>query len=264
MNTHGTDRKAPSIRQLRDLLGFVVGIVTEIIMEFFFRLSFDEAKALLQSKGAIAKKLKMALSEVFVMDADEYAAQREYWENFYQTYLGFAADFESVAIPEKPVDGKWRLIFIPQGLSMNVAFEAYGKILIAHDSQWSMWKYTDDLDTAITHNIRTSATSYVIWVRDEQESDEEFRGRSTKQADPDQLIGVTVLERLVHGAVHFMETKQHLDFNGITLCSGSRNALGHVPDVYSKLGNRRVNVFWCNLDFANQNGGVRRAVSLPT
>lgn len=263
MNAHGTDRNTPSIKQLKDLLGFVVAIVTEIVTEFFFRLSFDEAKALLQSKGSIAKKLKMALSEVFVTDADEYAAQRAYWENFYQTHFGLVADFAEVSIPEKPVDGKWRLIFIPQGLTMNAAFEAYGKILVTHDTSWSMWKYANDLDAAITRNIRTSSVSHAIWVRDEQESDEEFRGRSTEQVDPDQLIGVTVLERLVHGMVHFMETKQHLDFNGITLCSGSRRADGGVPCVRWGPDSRQVKVNWCNRGDALQCGGVRRAVSLP-
>lgn len=270
MNTHGTDRSsvpttptAQQIKQLGILLGFVLEVVTRIVTRFFFGLSPDEAKALLQGKGELSKKLKVALASVFVMDADPYAEQRMYWEAFYEKYLGLATDFGSVAIPEKPIDGKWRLIFILQGLTMNAVAEAYGKILVAHDPSWSIWKYVNDLDTAITRNIRTSATAYAIWVRDEQESDEEFRGRSTSQADPDQLIGVTVLERLVHGAVHFAETKQHLDSNGITLCSGSRDADGGVPCVGWIPDDRQVSVGWYYLDDVHQRGGVRRAVSLP-
>jgi len=269
MNTHGTDRSVPTaptaqqVKQLGILLGFVLEVVTRIVTRFFFGLSPDEAKALMQGKGELSKKLKVALASVFVMDADPYAEQRMYWETFYQKYLGLAADFSTVAIPEKPIDGKWRLIFILQGLTMNAAFEAYGKILVAHDPSWSMWKYASDLDAAITRNIRTSAISYAIWVRDEQESDEEFRGRSTSQVDPDQLIGVTVLERLVHGIVHFVETKQHLDFAGITLCSGSRSADGNVPSVRWFPAHHQVGVDWYDLDNVYQRGGVRRAVSLP-
>lgn len=261
MNVHGTDRSLPSIRQLKDFLGFVVAIITEIATEFFFRLSPDEAKALLQNKAALGKKLKATLSEVFVMDADPYAEQRTYWETFYQKYFGFAADFSLVPIPEKPVDGEWRLIVILKGLTMNQAAEAYGKLLIAHDPEWKLWQYADDLDKAITRNIRTSAESYAIWVRVGQESDEEFRGQTTRQADPDMLIGVTLLERLIHGMVRFVETKQHLDYNGFTLCSGSRDSVGNVPRVHWNPDYRWVLVYWYDPDNSNRDGGVRRAVA---
>lgn len=270
MNTHGTDRSvstavptARQIKQLGILLGFVLEVVTRIVTRFFFELSPDEAKALLQGKGELSKKLKVALAPVFVMDADKYAAQREYWENFYRTYFGLVADFSQVAIPEKPTDGKWRLIFILKWLNMNAAAFEYQRILVEHNPQWSVLKETDDLDAVIIYNIRTSAESYAIWVRDEQESDGEFRGRSTSQSDPDQLIGVTVLERLVHGVVHFAETKQHLDHKGVTLCSGSRDVDGYIPQVFWNEDACRVRVDLCPLGGMHQDGGVRRAVSLP-
>lgn len=261
MTTHGTDR-VPSIKQFKAFLGFVVAVVTEIAMQFFFRLSPDEAKALLQNKATLEKKIKSALAPVFGSCViDEYAEQRAYWENFYRKHFGMDADFGAVNIPEKPSDGRWRLIFIPKGLTMNQAAEAYRKILVMHDASWSLWRYTDDLDAAIPNNIRTSVQSYAVWVRGEQESDHEFRGQSTREADPDQLIGVTVLERLVHGAVHFVETKQHLDHVGVTLCSGSRGTDGNVPNVHWSPGSRTVDVYWRGLDDSSRNGGVRRAVS---
>ena len=34
------------------------------------------------------------------------------------------------------------------------------------------------------------------------------------------------------GAQYFFETGKHLDFSNITLCSGSRDSDGNVPDVY--------------------------------
>lgn len=266
MNTHRTDRSVPTdqqIKQLGILLTFVLDIVTRIVMRYFFALNSDEVKATLQSKGALSQKIKKALSEVFVIAADGYAAQRTYWEGMYLTHFGTEADFSEVVIPEKPQFGKWRLIFILKGLTMNHAAALYRKILVAHDPQWKLWQYADDLDVAIVRNIRTSAESYAIWVRDEQEADEEFRGQTTCQVDPDQLIGITVLERLVFGIVHLIETKQHLDVKGITLCSGSRYADGRVPCVGWFPGIRWVDVGWYDLGGSSPDGGVRRAVSLP-
>ncbi|MDO8565988.1 MAG: hypothetical protein Q7S04_02250 [Candidatus Moranbacteria bacterium] len=251
------------VKQLGILLGFILEIVTRIVTRYFFALNSDEAKATLQNKGALSKKIKVALAPVFMMAVDEYAAQRTYWEGIYLTHYGMAADFGEVTVPEKPTVGKWRLIFILKGLTMNHAAAMYRKILAAIDPPWQLVQYIDDLDAQIPYNIRTSAESYALWVRDGQEADEEFRAQTTSQADPNQLIGVTPLERLVHGAAHFVETKQHLDEKGITICSGSRNADGCVPCVCSYPDSREVCVFWYNLGYSFSAGGVRRTVALP-
>lgn len=265
MNTHGTDRVVPTVQQIKQLgilLGFVLEVVTRIVTRYFFALSSDEAKALLQSKGALSAKIKEALGPVFVVVVDEYAAQRTYWEGIYRTHFGIDTDLSGIMIPPKPLEGKWRLLFILQGFTINRAIVAYCGVLVAHDSKWKVWQYMDDLD-AVTKSIRTTVESYAIWVRDEQESDQEFRGQTTRQVDSDQSVGVTLLERLIHGAVHFVETKQHLDEKGFTLCSGSRDAGGFVPGVDWRPGLRQVDVRWYDLDDAYSCGGVRRAVALP-
>ncbi len=95
------------------------------------------------------------------MAADEDVAQRAYWEGIYGTHFGMEADFSEVLIPEKPSVGKWRLIFIFKGLTMNHAAAMYRKILVARDPQWNLRQYAD-LDVAITRNIRTSAESYAV------------------------------------------------------------------------------------------------------
>lgn len=266
MKNHGTDRLIPTtqqVKQLGILLGCVVAVVTEVVTRVFFSLSSDERKALLQSKEMLATKVKKGLSKVFPAAADKYAAQRVYWEGIYSTHFGMEANFSEVVIPEKPSVGKWRLLFILKGLTMNHAAAMYRKILVTHDPKWRLWQYADDLDAAITRNTRTSAESYALWVRDEQEADEEFRGQSTRRVDPDQLIGVTVPERLVHGTVHFVETKQHLDKKGVTLCSGSRDVGGDVPGVYWGPGYCGVGVRWYDLGGSHPDDGVRRAVVLP-
>ena len=77
---------------------------------------------------------------------------------------------------------------------------------------------------------------------------------------PDGMIGETFLEWLVHGAVHFVETKQHLDEKGLTLCTGSRDASGDVPGVVWDLDYRRADVYWYDVGRTPPGAGLRRVV----
>jgi hypothetical protein len=145
---------------------------------------------------------------------------------------------------------------------MNHAAAMYRKVIVAHDSNWGFRKHNDDLDATVTNNARISKESYVICLRDEPEPDKEYLGRSAHDADPDQKFGVTLLERLIHGLMYFIETKRHLDEKGWTLCSGSRCAGGAVPYVYWSPDGREVRVSWCGVWGAASSGGLRQAVSL--
>lgn len=268
MNTHGTDRQTPKLatrKQLAQTIGFSVGVMTEIIIEHFGSLSFDEAKARLQAKSQLGDLIKAALAPVFVIPTpevvvDEYAMQRLYWQTFFQNHFGQTVDLSQVPIPPKPAAGRWRLIFILSGMMIAVVIAALRKVLAAHDPAWTVWQWRDDLDQVVTENAKSPTETYALWVRDEQESDLEFRSQSTAEVDPNLSIGVTLLEHLLHQLVHFVETKTHLDVEGFTLCSGSRIADGDVPSVYWNGDRRRVRVGWCHSTGADPYGGVRRAV----
>jgi len=242
MNAHGTDRPVPTaqqIKQLGILLAYAIEIVTRVVTRYFFTLSFDEIKVLLQNKDALSKKIKVALAPVFVLTTDEYAAQRAYWESIYSKHYGMDADFSEVAVPRKPSNGKWRLIFIIKDLTMNRAAAMYRKILVDHDPECELQQTAADLDTHIPRNIRTSAESYATWVRDEPEADSGPIG----QIASDQLVGISLLERLVYNTVHFIETKRHPD-NSSMRCPGSQTAKGCVPSVGWFLGGRKVSISW--------------------
>lgn len=266
MKTHGTDRFMPTTQQLTQLgilLGFVISIVTEIVTRFFFALNSDEAKALLQSKGVLSRKISDAFSEVFVATADEYTVQRTYWEGIYSTHYGIDADFSQVVVPKKPCDGKWRLVFMPKGLIINQAAVAYQKVISDHDPKWELKQAVDDLDAAVTHNIRTQIADYAFWVCDEQEADKKLYAQATKQAIPHQSLGITVRERLVCGAVHFIETKRHLDEQNSTLCFGSRYSDGSIPYIYCNRDDYSVSVCWGDAEKSCHDAGVRQVVVSP-
>lgn len=259
METRGTDQaQTLGNEQLALLVGNVVTAVVSIATPYFLGLSADEAKAILSS-GGHKKQMVVLLAPLFA-NADPHAAQRAYWEKVYALHFGVETDFSGAVIPTKPTDGKWRLIGIAKGLSMNHAAAMYAKILRAHNSRWNLWKYNDDLDHTVTKNARTSGESYFIWVQGGLDPDAAYLGKSTRDADPDGLIGETLLERLVHGAVRLVETKQHLDEKGITRCSGSRDSDGDVPYVCWDSGSRGVRVGWCVIGRASPGRGLRQAV----
>lgn len=229
------------IEQLGSLAGFIVDFLSTI-------LNFSQVEYWLSNKTELKKKLR----EVFFI-VDEFYEIRQNWQDFYKTHFNWDVDFSQVIIPQKP-KGKWRLLFIPKGMTLNFAFQICQKL-------FTSWKYYDDLDKKVSKNIRNTSTHYAVWVRDEVEPDQEFLGKSIRQADPDMLIGITLLERILFEIKFFTETGNHLDIKGLTYCSGSRDADGNVPLACLGFdGKFRVN--WSSLDLCHSMYGIRSAVSL--
>jgi hypothetical protein len=230
------------MEQLGSLAGFIVDFLATV-------LNATAVTYWLGHKTELKKKLR----EVFSI-ADEFSEIREEWQKFYKTHFNWDVDFSQVLIPIKPVDGKWRLIFIPKGMTLNFAFKICEKL-------FSSWKYYDDLDKAISKNIRNTESHYAVWVRDEIEPDAEFLGKSTRETDPDMKVGVTLLERIIFEIKYFTETGKHLDIKGLTFCSGSRDSGGYVPGACLYYdGEFRVS--YSGLGDSSSDYGIRSAVSL--
>jgi hypothetical protein len=186
--------------------------------------------------------------------AQDYQKERKDWEKFYQNHWNEQVDFTKVRISEKP-KGDYRLLIIKQDLTLEAVFQKCKELFNA-------WKFTDKpLDDVVTQNSRTPNTHYAIWVRNGVEPDPEYLGKSTKDADPDMKIGITLLERLILEIKHYEETKQHLDIKRVTLCTGSRYADGYVPCVYWSSDYSELLVSWHYLGYCNPWFGLRRAVS---
>ncbi|TSC89859.1 MAG: Uncharacterized protein G01um10143_349 [Parcubacteria group bacterium Gr01-1014_3] len=146
------------------------------------------------------------------------------WQNLYLE-LGLKVDISNLKIPA-PEPGFTRLILIPEGMTPNKAFALLKK-------KTQAWKYTDNLDTITS--IRDTKKTYVIWVRDRQEADEELKNKSADDLKRDGVNCITLIERLLYELKFFTETLQggqagkHLDEKNWTLCAGSRFQDGSVP-----------------------------------
>ena len=167
---------------------------------------------------------------------------------------GITCDTSRVVIPDQQL-GFDRLIVVPKGLTMN-------QMVKIMRTKFDMWLYTDDLDKAIIKNDRSNDKSaYAIRVSDRVEADEEYKNLSAKQIAEQGVDGITVLERLLYELMYFTETGKHLDVDNYTLCTGSRDADGSVPDVYWSPDYRKVSVYWCSPDDSADRLRTRAVVS---
>ena len=182
------------------------------------------------------------------------------WTAFYQKYFGLTADFSGLKIPQKPTEGNWRLLVILQGLTNNQVYDACVK-------QFACWRYSDNLDKVVPTNERDSKNGgYAVWVRDTVEADPVHKNKSANTIKEAGLKTETLLERMIHELVYFSETLQdggqagkHLDVNNVTLCSGSRDSDGSVPDAYWR--GSRFQVLWYYTDYCDGYLRSREVVS---
>lgn len=237
--------RKPSIKERWEQLGSLAGFIVDFLATL---LSFEQVNYWLGKKNELKKKLREVFSIV-----DEFVEIRQGWQVFYKTHFEWDVDFSLVVIPPKPTEGKWRLLFVPKGMTLNFAFKICEKL-------FKSWKYYDDLDKKVTKNIRNTDNHYAVWVVDGVEPDQEFLGQSTRQADPDMLIGITLLERILFEIKYFSEIGSHLDVKGLTFCSGSRVADGDVLSAYLS-GDGWFSMFYYGLDYSNSEYGIRRAVA---
>ena len=178
-------------------------------------------------------------------------------QNFYAEDFGLGMDFYQVPIPPYH-HGFDRLLIIPQGLILDRVIAEY------HHHSIKFWQYAEDLDGVLDWDKeeRTAKDgNYAIWVRDRQEADEELKNLSANQIKERGITTETLIERLIHGLIYFIETGHHLDERNITLCSGSCNQVGYVPSVGWDRLCGEVGVYWCNPVNALDNLRAREVVS---
>lgn len=242
-NKPGQNSRRPTVEMLADLTGVVIRVL--------WNLSFEQVRYWLGRKTQLAKKLM----QVFEIANDEYMTVREEWQKFYHEHFGVEADFTEVEIPPKPQSGSWRLIFLVQGITLNVT-------LAALRQKFKVWVNGEDLDGSVTVNTRKADKHYAVWVRTGEEPDAEYLGKSTREADSESKVGMTLLERLVLELKYFVETGKHLDAKGVTFCTGSRYSGGSVPSVCWDEPDGGVYVFTYSVDDSGSTCGLRQAVSL--
>lgn len=165
------------------------------------------------------------------------------WQQFYKQYFQLEVDLTDVRIPSKPIEGVWRLLLIPQGLTFDHP--------TLRDRRW-YWRHNDDLENSIKKNARTAKTSYALWVSDDDTPSAQYFEKSVKEVDPTLQIGQTLLEQMIHQLHRYPEGHKE-DLVG-TLCSGSSNGKW-VPCV-QWLG-PSVWILWKDINTPHRNCGIR-------
>lgn len=229
------------IRQITALAGFVGGVLAG--------LPYEQIQYWLKNKTLLREKLQ----GVFKI-AVQHDLSHTGWESFYSKYFGITVDLSEVKIPNTSVEGVWHAIFVPQGLTLNATIVAMRKVL-------KVWVHYKDLDGNVLTNTRTSMCSYAVLVRINNKPDAEYLGKSTRDADMEGKIGITLLERLLLGFKYFTDTGKHLDTKHMTLCTGSRDAEGDIPGVSWYTNSADVTVNFYTVDEMDEKHGLRRVIS---
>jgi len=211
-------------------LSRLVGDSTE---DFLDRLSIgkDAAQNVLGRGDELRTRAQKALAEIIGELSSDSIAE---WKRFYLDYFDLNVDLSGVKIPvwQKGLD---RIIVLAQRLT-------YGAVINVMRKKFNVWTYADDLDKAIDKNDRWPNESYAIRIRDRVEADEELKNISAEDLAKRGITGITCLERLIYELKYFSETGGHLDVQSVTMCSGSRDSDGDVPNVCFKDG--WVDVSW--------------------
>lgn len=139
------------------------------------------------------------------------------------------------------------------------------RVYEACEASFPSWRYTPDLDSGVPSDKDERHPKngiYAVWFRDCVEADEDLKSLSADMiaAREPKLKTIILLERGLLELVYFMETGRHLDIHNITLCSGSRDSCGFVPNAHWHDGKFKVRLDY--RDLRSPRLRSREAVSL--
>ncbi len=133
------------------------------------------------------------------------------WGMVYKRLYARKPDFSGLYIPTKPEGvGPVRLIVVARELL----------------------DWTGNRPLKGAHERDPKSGSYVVWVKDVREADEEYANKSAIDLEIENHIGITELEYALLRGDYFFEKGEHLDQENATLCLGSRRYSGSVPFAY--------------------------------
>ena len=211
-------------------------------------LEGEVAQGWIKNDKALEKALRSVLLPPVLVPQ-----QIKMWQKFYRKHFGI--ELGEVKIPEKKLGQEdfTRLLVVVKGLTNNKVYDACAK-------HFPCSRYVNDLDKDVPTNERDPKNgTYAIWVRDVVEADEAHKSKSADMIKQEKLKTETLLERMLHELVYFLETKKHLDLQNWTLCSGSRDSDGDVPSASMLVG--RFYVGWSDAGYSREDLCVREVVS---
>jgi hypothetical protein len=161
-------------------------------------LSFEDAKNILGKKTKIIQHTMDFFPE-FVEDPVKQ------WEMFYRKVFGVEVDLSNVVIPERTDEQKkefTRLIIVLKGITVLQTYLISGMKFKTKKSNKS---YFEGFMQGERNN---EDSSYAVWVRDNQESDTQYKNVTAKELKRRGVKTETALERLLHGLKYFRHNTQ--------------------------------------------------------
>ncbi len=212
MSKHGTANY--SLGQYNEVLGAVQKALPGALVD-------TDPKAVIAALSKKGEHLQAGLNGLIVGITTETrppmdtASQLARWIEIYRDHFCRELNVTAISIPERK-EGFDRLLVVAAGLTANIIFEVCSKLFPCHN-------LVGDLDVAI--NVRDTSEAYAVWVRDNEEVDlEDF-----DDYDEDKIE--TLIERLAHELVCYIETEKHLDVQNYTVCGAQDPEEGSVPVV---------------------------------
>ncbi|MDP2656200.1 MAG: hypothetical protein Q8P11_01405 [bacterium] len=209
----------------------------------------EKVKKIIASNQESQKKAAENPENIF----DVITQQKKFFKDVFNRDI----DIDENMIPECPRGKGWQLVIIPEGVTHKEILDGYAKLKI----EITIYGYGGrSLDEVVTDLERDPAKGMqIVWVEGSIEPNRKYANISADKAKEKSIKGVTVRERLLLGLLKYWEKKRHLDVKNYTLCAGSRNVDGNVPNVNFNDGKVKVN--WYNTDNYNDNLRLREVVS---
>ena len=226
MSKMGQISEKASWEQLSSLVGFMMEFLSKL-------LNLSQVVYWLGHKDELKERLEKVFSAPTY--ADKNAETREYWEYLFNSSLvGGGVNFNSVKVPKKPKGGGWKLVFVPEGLTLNLLIEIIYRHSHDHLIMFTHVFSDKDFDAGVPINIRNTKSSYAVWIHRGNNfygSDSGDRSKTTVgNSDPDMLVGGTFLENLLF-EFGYHEHCEDYQVPCAFICSGSRSADGKSAPI---------------------------------
>lgn len=176
---------------------------------------------------------------------DQFYRHKVWWVNFYRERMGITLDPDEIKYFPRWFGGAIgeMLIIVASGVT-------YKQVIAECRKRFNLELSIDeDLDSVLSDDRDSRGGSYAIFVRDDIQADDEFKGMSALTLIAKGHKGITLLERLLLEIIvyEFSQSRWHVDgcgFGTETLCVGSRfgKLFPHVGEEVRHGGGRQVSV----------------------
>jgi hypothetical protein len=179
------------------------------------------------------KVIKSTTGEMVTLDAVLRG-----WKDFYRENFELDLDPPTVRIPETRAHFD-RLLVIVKGITLSRVLRKYHHTVYGYfddclprnKARFPQGRKWWDDETNLVNDRDPTNGSYAIWVRGKREA-KGFRNKSADEVRARNITGITLLERAIFEVKSWSERRTSLDWEHVTLCTGSRFESGWTPIIH--------------------------------